>query len=154
MTVEIDDQSKIFDFPEGRSHFIGVTVPRVNVGRKLEVRTWHRGNSKFDQQIFCPALTLLDGNKQVINTAELSAMEFTRAGFVDNARFTQVLTLPDSAEYVIVHTSARSLGQRATAPVDRRVAVIVLNSGVYVSPGSGSVSIPCGQQGRITLQLK
>lgn len=126
-------------------------IPKEREGRRLELRTWHKGNSIRDEQIFCPVITALDARKHPIGRVDLPAMEFTRAGLIDNARFSTVVDLPSGAEYIVVHTPAESIGSSLSTSVNRQSSVIVIGTNVYVQPGGAkTLSIRCGQQGRLS----
>jgi len=151
-TFEITEQTRLFDFPQGRSYFAAVGI-KPGTRRKLELRTWNRGNTKLDEQIFCPVLTLLDANKQMIRTMELGTMEFTRAGLIESASFSQVVELPETAEYVVVHSPADMLGHNLVARLSQPGRMAMVGSSAYFTPGSDFVRARCGQQGRVTLVL-
>jgi len=147
-SATLNDQTPIFEFTQGRSHFVAMSIGSQ---RNLEVRTWHQGNTTIDWQIFCPMITFLDKDKHFLEARELNDMSFTRAGFIDNARFTQTISSPSLAAYAVVHSPADSIGRSLSDKINDPGRAVIIGKFGYFIPGNDSISIPCGQQGKITI---
>lgn len=155
ISVDLDERVPVYEFSEGRSYFAVFELPASRSGATVELHTWHQGNSKFDAHIFCPVISALDSNKRLQKALNLGPMEFTRAGLIDNARFTTTFEVPVGVKYLAIHTPHSMIGKSLSTVVNRQGAMIFVGSSVYSQPGGPQLlQIPCAPHGKVTLSVK
>jgi hypothetical protein len=113
--LDITKDSPVFDFPSGRSHFIALTIPESLRGRDLILRTFVGApviaKGVGGHNYFFPVLTYLDSSRNVTSTLHDEKPRAELYGWSGRGAFTSIVSVPRSANYVVIHTPDARLGE-------------------------------------------
>lgn len=103
-TVELDTTSPVHAFAGGKAYFAAFTLPAApQRARRLRLKTDVHGGF-FGDTVFCPALSFLDGEGQVLQTGVVQ-MQFMRTSFLGSPIFVASVAPPEGATRVVVHSA-------------------------------------------------
>lgn len=131
--------SPVFDFPSGRSPFVAFRVPEAMRGREFLLRSFIvpftlRGRA---HGYFAPTLTYLDADRKLISTFHDSNPRGEMYGGWGRGVFWSSISIPQSAAYIVIYTSAAQLGEQQTSYVVSPGYLIGPVGGTYVTQGGG-----------------
>jgi len=149
--VVISERSPVYAFPTGKSYFAAFALPVTRGPAVLKIKTVRLGLLVFDSQVFCPAFTFYDREKQSTKT-ERAWLVYRPARWIGKGYWSSQVRIPAGAEYLAVHTAADDVGTSLEIEgMTPGYAYATGTSFVYVPPYPSKQSYPCGQVGELSL---
>ena len=82
-SFDINNKSQFYEFPEGKSYFLALELPKYEKNYEIEITSYLIGDTIRSSYIFLPAIKLLDENFIETRTIDESAFESIKPGFFE-----------------------------------------------------------------------
>jgi maltose operon protein len=150
-TVNIDQQSPAFQFPEGKSYFTAYRLPSNRGGFTISIA------SLFGKSVLIPQVMLLDGEFNITRIISADKFEYQAPKLLRPEQYYNALSIDRTHEgniknesYMIIYTPASVLSQASV--VDSEEMRYAKTRGL-VEPRNGKVSVPHSSWGTLELDL-
>lgn len=143
--VPISDDTPVFQFTTGRSHFVAFRLPAAQGAQVLTIKTWFTGGSSLlSMHVFRPSLDFLDSNLRPI--LSLPNLTFTHPMDFCCSRLQAEVPVPRDASFVVVYSITQRPGGDAWTKKLEGVAAPLI-------AGDSEVSVPFSPVGKLGLDL-
>ena len=137
MEIVISESSSSFPFSEGKSFAAVFDLPHDIPIARATLKTFLTGFLVRDSQVFCPAVTFLDGAFMPILATGPLPISLQRERSLTSYGFWYVnFDVPEGTRHLVIHTAAASIGKQLPFA------------------GPGNLTVPCGQVGKLALELR
>lgn len=155
LPLHITQDSPVIELPAGKSYVAALRLPKSNGPRKLLLKTHRVGIAAENSQVFCPQITFLNDHFETISSTGEATLWYEPPGFVTNGFWYTVADLPHAADYAVVHTPSHVIGRLISVSGDSSPGYAFYNGSSYIYvPGDSSPSYPCGQIGKIEVEVR
>lgn len=124
LSLTLSDESRVFDFPSGRSYFDAVRIGRLDASSKLRIKIDQAGSNDpaYAQTvgIFCPSLSFLTAQHELIQT-NYEPPEWNQA-FWTSPFFFADYSVPPGAVYAVIHSEYSRWGERLSRVIPSRIS--------------------------------
>lgn len=148
----IGSGDRVFGFPSGKSYVKAFELPKEGRFTGLEVRTYLMGEWIPAAHVFGPFLQFLDAARMPLGGSIFPQLYYD-TGFIEGARWTGVVKVPDSAKYVVLYTKPE-LAKYQRIPLASTSGYGYMAGGTFVYvPPSGERSSAYGPSGELRVRL-
>lgn len=143
---------KVFGFSSGKSYVKAFVLPQEGQFTGIEVRTYLVGGWIPTAHVFGPFLQFLDSTRAPIG-GDIFPQLYYDEGFIEGARWTGIVKVPASAQYVVLFTKPELVKyQRIPLASTSGYGYMAGGTFVYVPP-SGARSSSYGPSGELRVRL-
>lgn len=147
--LTLDESSPVYGFASGHSYFKSFALPPSSAAKAVRVRSIVTGSTAFEttrlSQLYCPQITFLDANHQVLVTSDAVptvAGPGSGIGFEFSHSFLAEFSIPAAATYFVLHSNPAGYGRLATRYTGG--GGYMVGSTIVISRGGEPIHHPCG----------
>lgn len=152
----VGHQFQAFDFPEGKSFFRAVALPKLNYLYSLNIETWQTDSAGFASSLlsvhyFEPTLLFLDENFEVVE--KFADLRFRYGSWFSTSGWETDIDIGPAladARYLIVYTNPEVVG---SVNVASGGSMTMMAGGTYVSVPVSDQGIPANYEGIINIEI-
>ena len=151
--IKITDQSPVYKFPEGKSHFAAFRLDPADHPRSIEVDIDLSSSWLPAATVFIPSFVFLDKDKQETRAVSDIQIEQRENFWTGGYYSVQEMAKPEE-QYVVIYTNPKVVGQ--TIPFQNNSSGYMFMAGsapVYVPGGSSTHQLPRNTIGALTIKL-
>jgi maltose operon protein len=156
--IDINSESPMFDFPEGRSFFAAFNLPRE--ANNIEFMTGVNGIWLPTATVFMPQFLFLDESSNPMATvSEITvrqAIPMFEPAFGTTSYWSGRFYIPKGARKLVMYASAKRLGETITHRKLESGSVYLLGTIPVITPGGREIThkIPFSSVGSVKLRIR
>ncbi|PSV99937.1 MalM family protein [Photobacterium iliopiscarium] len=117
ISVAINTQSQIGQFPDGKSYFAGFSLPGHVEQMQVTLESFIRGD-----HVFAPTVMLLNADFQPVKIIDLNKFSLTSSHLLQRAAYQRTFTMTaKNTPYMVVYSPEKYRGESITIPHPERV---------------------------------
>jgi len=150
--LPIDENSPVFNFPEGKSYFSAFKLPQNSGDLRITVA------AEIGKALFFPSIMLMDSQFKVTRVIDSKVFSYKEAQLMAGNRIEGVFTIdrtyvgnPNNETYMVIYTPENKLSETTTILSE---AKLMARATAVVDPGLKDPVIPRSPWGLLKLQIE